>query len=252
MRYHEIISEAITAPDTPEFDRWFRGSKVVDKTGKPVVCYHGTFFDFAKFAYKEEASLGLAGSGYNRLGFWFDTKPDTPNYFAGTNPYAENGGSPSDGVVYPCFLNIKKPLVMNSEMLWDEDLDELRRLKAETRRLAYTPGAGHEYEMAKREFDKAYKAVDKAGSYGWYRIMEMLPNGLKSSTAEVAAFQKEIIGEGYDGIYFPDTMADMGSRNYVPTDWWVAFHPNQIKSVFAKEFNPESEHMSEDVDAKSR
>jgi hypothetical protein len=29
------------------------------------------------------------------------------------------------------------------------------------------------------------------------------------------------------------------------TDWWIAFHPNQIKSIYSKEFNPDSEHVSE-------
>lgn len=35
--------------DTPEFQRWFGGSQVVDGTGRPLVVYHGTDQDFHTF-----------------------------------------------------------------------------------------------------------------------------------------------------------------------------------------------------------
>jgi ADP-Ribosyltransferase in polyvalent proteins len=40
MKYLDVLCE--TAANNPEFAKWFAGSKVVDKNGKPLVCFHGT------------------------------------------------------------------------------------------------------------------------------------------------------------------------------------------------------------------
>lgn len=47
MRYHELIERANV--DTPAFQQWFAGSKVVDRHGKPMVMYHGAFDNFETF-----------------------------------------------------------------------------------------------------------------------------------------------------------------------------------------------------------
>src|ERR1700739_4248374 len=101
--------------ENPKFRDWFAGSKVCDAAGNPLVCYHGTFFDFTKFRH-EDKGRGGAGSGFNRLGFWFDIDPGVPNWLAGY----EDGAEPSSGgVVYPCYLSIKKPFALDSEWLLD-------------------------------------------------------------------------------------------------------------------------------------
>ena len=53
---------------TPEFKAWFgdwendpsNASKVVDENGEPLVCYHGTTFDFNIF---EKTIFGKFGKG---------------------------------------------------------------------------------------------------------------------------------------------------------------------------------------------
>jgi hypothetical protein len=55
--------------ETPEFKRWFAGSKVVDSAGKPLVVYHGSERSFAEFDIEE----GQRGVG----GIWFT---DSKNY----------------------------------------------------------------------------------------------------------------------------------------------------------------------------
>jgi len=40
MKICEVITPGRTGHD--RFWSWFNGSKIVDKTGDPIVCYHGT------------------------------------------------------------------------------------------------------------------------------------------------------------------------------------------------------------------
>lgn len=69
MRYHELIETMVRTPrddfqtdltshdsilENPTFRSWFGKSKVVDPNGLPLVCYHGTFQEFAEFKHKSE------------------------------------------------------------------------------------------------------------------------------------------------------------------------------------------------------
>jgi hypothetical protein len=46
----ENLDEPTADPtSTPEFKRWFRNSKIVDASGKPIIVYHGTNARFRKF-----------------------------------------------------------------------------------------------------------------------------------------------------------------------------------------------------------
>ena len=45
--------------DTPEFKAWFGESKVVDKDGKPLVVYHGTYADFNEFDETKTRDIGV-------------------------------------------------------------------------------------------------------------------------------------------------------------------------------------------------
>lgn len=41
MNFTEFyLQESIT--DNPQFMRWFKGSKIVDKNGNPLIVYHGS------------------------------------------------------------------------------------------------------------------------------------------------------------------------------------------------------------------
>lgn len=247
----------------PSFKAWFAGSQVCDHDGNPLVCYHGTFFDFTKF-HHEDKGQGAAGSGFNRLGFWFDTDPGVPNWLAGYSGPQDDGydAASEDGVVYPFFLSIKKPFVMDSEWLWDEDRDALLALKAELEPLhdiyyngkrtergnkLNPDGSWFDEQAYKKKTEQLQKMRDdllKKREDGWWRIIKALPRGINSSTEEVAEFQAGLIREGYDGIYIGDTVADFGMRDYKVSDWWLAFYPNQIKSIYNRAFT-NSDHMHE-------
>ena len=60
--------------ETPEFQRWFAGSKIVDAAGNPLKLYHGTSKDqdFRKFR--------VPGNGV-----WFTTDPKSASQYAEEN-----------------------------------------------------------------------------------------------------------------------------------------------------------------------
>lgn len=85
--------------ETPEFKRWFGGSKAVDADGKPLVVYHGTGRDTSAFTYKvgRERTLGRY-------------------YFASDSRTADEYAGKGDGAnTMPVYLAIKNPLEVDYE-----------------------------------------------------------------------------------------------------------------------------------------
>ena len=250
-----VRTEIHTRPqllDNPAFNEWFDGSRVCDPHGNPLICFHGTFFDFSRFQNKD-LGKGGAGNGFNSLGFWFDTHPGVPTWLAGYEP----GYDYSEGTIYPCVLSIKNPLAIDSEWLFAPDRDDLLRLTAELDALYDRKDTetdqwkigdlDHKITLKRRERDKLMHSVAHDRDDAFYRLMKLLPNGIQSSTAEAKAFKQELMDEGYDGIWIGDTIADFTHRDYKVSDWWIAFHPNQIKTIHAREFNADSAHIHESL-----
>ena len=94
--------------DSPSFKKWFKGSKVVDENGKPLVVYHGTNKDFDEF--------------------------NTPSYFTSEKLAKGFGGN-----IIPVYLSLKNPKVFKTfpeyeeyveghiAGVFDERLDELKK-----------------------------------------------------------------------------------------------------------------------------
>ena len=79
---------------SPEFRAWFKGSKVVDADGKPLVVYHGTIHDFSSFN---------AGQ-YSGLIFLTPSK-EFANDFAARYQTAFAKGEPFDPNVMPVYVS---------------------------------------------------------------------------------------------------------------------------------------------------
>lgn len=86
---------------SPEFQRWFAGSKVVDDAGLPLRVFHGTS------AYKDFDTF-KKGSGHGTLGpgIYFTNDPD---YAAS---YANKGGTM--GRLIPAYLRMRNPVILTS------------------------------------------------------------------------------------------------------------------------------------------
>jgi RNA polymerase sigma factor (sigma-70 family) len=88
--------------ETPEFKRWFGDSKVVDKSGKPLVVYHGTGGDFDEFSIDKSRQRDDSFLGQ---GMYFSSDPDR------ASAYAESAGSTAN--VKPVYLRIENPYRAN-------------------------------------------------------------------------------------------------------------------------------------------
>lgn len=95
---------------TPEFKKWFRDSKVVDKNGEPLLVYHGSDWEFNEFESQTDIfvrdnpnhSFGnITNSGY----FFSESK---------THPFVKNRNQ-----LYPVFLSASNPKVLEGELHHD-------------------------------------------------------------------------------------------------------------------------------------
>lgn len=67
--------------NTPEFKQWFLGSKVVDKSGDPLIVKHWTFNDFTVFDRLAAVKLFKRDTqAPERIGHWF-TDSDEPKLY---------------------------------------------------------------------------------------------------------------------------------------------------------------------------
>ena len=193
--------------DDPKFQRWFKGSQVVDDDGIPFPCYHGTSADIKKFDHKKGDHFGIHFGTYNQADNRM-TNLDTERAKQGENvddPDELLGATPGSNVT-PVFLKITNPLLMADVSGWDNasmiayslwtELD----WRGEELRKVYDPEPGH----------------DKNKQH-----MEILRGLIKA--------------KGYDGIqyanlYEADSTEDEAHRLAYS---WIVFDSNQIKSAIA-------------------
>jgi hypothetical protein len=252
MRYSELCEDVPSTNPTfsPAFKAWFDGSAVVDSDGNPLRVYHGTIRDFPEFQYIKPTGIGGAGWGFNRIGFWFDADPRTPGRFADS---ARGGGN-----VMPVYLAIKHPLIISRASVSPAALARVKKLRDEWLQLAKQRESGdtsaeYRYHAAERAYDIAKKELERNDPFA--QLMDILPKYNPKAPPEkraghtdrVARVQRKLIKQGYDGILLRNTLADMGSRDTTETDWWIAFHPNQIKSAIGNRgtYNPKDPRISE-------
>jgi len=107
--------------DSASFKKWFKGSQVKDKDGKPLVVYHGTVGDFNKFDKKKSYGDGI-------FGFYFTPDPSVASsYTIGWEDL------PSDKPnVMPVYLQMNKPY----NITYEKDLvgptpEKIRKWKSE-------------------------------------------------------------------------------------------------------------------------
>ena len=180
QRAKRVVQEALgIAPhptETPEFQAWFGGSKVVDQNGQPLVLYHGTSDKVSKF----KAIGGIAGH--------FSTA-EAANTRLGDR--AEDAGRESrrdllpGSSLIPVFLSIKNPVRM-SDVHFDEGFTFARDLQ--------TKGILTEEEL----------------------LPIVGPGGPRSDAKQVAAMVELLKAKGYDGIVYKNNIEAAGADTYIP------------------------------------
>lgn len=201
------------ATETPEFRRWFGDSKVVDGSGKPLVVYHGTRREFDAF---DPTKLGSAsGHPLSVFGAFFTTSPQVADLFSKDIPdvpFPDVPAAPhSEGAAtMPVYLAIRNPKVISAE--------EFRN-------------ALPVHQVYNQE------AEDETG------------NAFVKTEKQLRAIRDAWMKEGYDGLLItkdPRARPGMGMDEWV-ADQWVAFRPEQIKSVTGNRgtFDPRSPKITE-------
>jgi len=158
--------------DTPEFKAWFKGSKVADEHGNPLVMYHGT----GSASFNEFDSTKSERFGWG-LGFHFASNPDQASSYAGQ----WDGLKDSSVRVIPAYLNIKNPL----------DGEEYHRIQEEVGESMPVGVPRHPRIVAVRTRDRlmseGYDGVRYWQNDQWLWTA-FSSNQIKSATGNVGAF----------------------------------------------------------------
>ena len=218
------------------FDRWFKGSQVVDEAGEPLVVYHGTNADFDTF----DATNPMTKS--EGVGNYFSSNKD----IAGT--YGDN--------INASYLNMKKPLTVDYEgryfnepvsfdgkVFGKQTGDSATSVPSLTEISKFAKNNGYDGVIAKNikdvadssrflgKPDKDYiNSLLKLSDDNLYNKL----NSLSPSEETASSFYKRMgkkEGRKYAAGLIEQTEREMANANKLLSDDYIVFNPDQIKSV---------------------
>ncbi len=225
---------------TPQFNAWFKGSKVINSDGTPKIVYHGTGADIQEFKYE------FTNKGNDQIGsgFYFTDHKDTAAGYAttrGTSDEPKAGGEQAN--VMPCYLSIKKPI-----HILDGEAKEAPLSEQQVRRVIEKSPVLMDVLMnfGDVQFEGRARVIQTATeSYVYAPLLQQL-NMLANDfyPKHVKEFNEAILKTaGYDGV-----VADMkGSAWQEDQNFYVAWFPSQIKSAIGNKgtYNPKDNRVTE-------
>jgi len=208
-------------PRSKEFKKWFKGSKVVDDKGEPMVMYHGTKAskvippktddDIVK---SEPVDFDIFEEG--DIGFHFGTKEQA------NSRVRRGGGQFTNARVMPVYLNIKNPLRMEEPHIGGD--------------------WGHAQQIITQLEELGFKDIPKEPKvrrgYNYY------PSTKGTRKQHLEDIKNYLIDKGYDGIVYANKFESplRDKEGKITTsyekgeidvqDSYIAFKPNQIKGQF--------------------
>lgn len=206
------------------FRNWFADSKVVDARGRPLLVYHGTDAaeDFESFELTEDVGFHFAATPEGANARLLDALEIDRKRSKKTGRYARWRGDwakePARAAaatgrpvrIIPAYLSIQNPLELPDLHTWGSR-DVISALL----------DAGFDE-------DRLVKALVEDDDYENGDLDELLTFGIVDNSNFILALERE----GYDGVRY---------RNETEGGWaWIALEPGQIKSPFAKHFDPQS------------
>ena len=177
------------------FEKWFKNSKVVDGTGRPLPVYHGTRtggFDTFTPNMRKGEQLGF--------GVHFAEEKDLADRYAYDSKVARKGKSAQ---VFECYLSIQNPL--NADCIVFEGTAEFELALA---------CAGK----------KLMTQADETGRKAAY-LQAALDIGKPEKVAKI------IQDAGYDGIKYTAVISSTSGRDRKFHPCWLVFKSNQIKAI---------------------
>lgn len=216
---------------TPEFRVWFGGSKVVDAKGRPQVVHHGSGTNIQRFDYAY-TELGHQALG---SGFYFTTSRDVAHGYTThrMDSSMEKPGGEDNPTVVSVYLNIRHPLDATKKgVIPRPKIAALIKASPELRTNLENWG-DVQWEGKTVVFNRA---VD-----GYYEHQDTVLRTLNTISTDfyqghVREFNQAVRKVlGYDGV-----RGDLEGETH-----WVAWFPEQIKSISATRFDPQSEDINE-------
>ena len=196
----------------PGFRRWFDGSEIVGKDGKPLKVYHGTSADFQRFRQDRGFRGGL---------IFFTTNPEFAAIYSGVMKWEEEKGTPiMDGGqatiganIMPCYLRIKKlfDYRQNDAQYLAEEFFNSGEIEAWDENRA----CADYYEVMEEELTEDQKLKYNADAF-----VSQVAKG-SWVALELPSFLHFIYKAGYDGV----ALVELNALNF------GVFNANQIKSA---------------------
>lgn len=219
--------------ETPEFKRWFGGSKIVDENGNPKVLYHSTNADWSVLDPEQLKS----GS----LGFHAGTKDQAEKVReTGGTSQNVNAERPLRGMnIMPVYLKMEHPLRMDDQGVWYtfEMPDRLAKLGIEDKS---TPPSDDEamrimnwYPHMRMTWENYSNARKKFVIAARRKMIDWHKEHPDASRDEYEREDRKVKRDyivhliesaDYDGIVY-DNKYEKGGDSY------MVFHPDQIKSA---------------------
>jgi len=103
------VKQGKSSGNRSQFETWFKGSKITDSSGKPMVVYHGTPKEFTSFNPGEMGSES-GNSGFFGSGFYFSKDKGTAQAYA----------TGAKGKVSSQYLSIKNPFEISSTITQEQ------------------------------------------------------------------------------------------------------------------------------------
>lgn len=239
--FKQFISEAITAPDNPNFWKWFGKSKVVDAQGNPLVVFHTSVADFTKFK-RSPKDIGIHFGTHGQASDRYHLKIESDPYGPSIRGVKHN--------TIPVFLRIENPLRLidvgswTGNNIWYEiqDMPEFKgkvfsnmtasAIRTVIQSVGYdgivyaNSGETHGGEIYRRRRDEAWKKLrldlrlyDRKQPITYTPEDKQHPSYIEYNKAR----------EEYDN-----------HRESNKEDSWIVFDPKQIKSAIGNngDFSP--------------
>jgi hypothetical protein len=228
-----FMRAAMSQFDTPEFKRWFGNSKVVGPDGQPKVMYHGTYrggfsaFDRMKTTEWRRESM-------DTVGIWFS---DNPSAEGGAGMYAAGEGAS----IYPVYLSIQKPKVYKT---FASFLNDMHKSAGRDPRIQIPRGVGSTKELREKLKAQGYDGIkfERTSNQELLDEIKELDELISNYMSKDPDYARELEKERKAAA--KEYEKSGGSTEFDRQDVWVAFEPNQIKSVYnVGTFDPSTDEI---------
>ena len=203
-----------------EFKRWFKKGAVVDENGKPLPLYHGTdgrYIQGEQFLEFDTSGAPMGEGGGYELGSHFGTSEVANSIVEGVDWGASR--------LLKVYLNLQNPLRL-------VDYGDFSPMRV----AGQLPVSVHRFTEAEVNL---IAADEHEGN-------ELVRKVIQDAGYDGVVYLNRREATGQNGVLGEDAMSDAEFRQAAPdaSDSYIAFEPNQVKSVFNEEFDAADDKFS--------